>query len=329
MVVPAAPTRQPVSVQREARLAAFFVGYGMVAFAIGLAFFGGAGVVTSPTNFYSGPTPLSLALLFATIGILIAGAVVVAGFGSMLGNASEPESGARSAKLSGARLSIGRIAVFLVILGVGLLLIGLSLPLVPWCMSAALVPCYISPNVVFVPQTLDGVGLGALALGIAFFARGRMSSPSEFRAWWRRTGRYVTVVGVAVFLVTTALLVVPVRQSFSTQLRIEGGNIGGITDEVFPTGTIVTGSWSASPEGLVSFTIQGGSSGGNIYTANASSGSFSFTTTGNPWALYLFLGQSPSPETVTVSGSYIAPLWSWPPGEPTAFVMGELAAHVR
>ena len=218
--------------------------------------------------------------------------------------------------MTGQARSVTRASVFLVVMGVGLLLMGLALPVANLGISHGLVPLYISPSVLFVPATLDAVGLGALALGIALLAAGRTRHRSEFRAWWQRTGRSVTVSGVVVFVVVTALLVVPVRQSFSAQLSIGGGNVGGITNELFPPGTVVTGSWSTSPKGPVNFTIQGGSYSGDVYTANGSSGTFSFATTGSPWALYDFFGTSSSPETVNIGGTFTAPTWQWPPGEP-------------
>jgi hypothetical protein len=307
-----------VPYRREQRLLFTLVGYATVCVAILAAWVGGAGVTTAPSSFDSGPNPSSLALLFAMVGMLVVGSWVVAGLGSVYGRELRPAARTTEAGTLRGVWSLGRAAIFLMVLGGGLLLMGLALPLPsPLVLCHGLVPCYLSPTVLFVPAILDGVGMGALALGISFLAFGRRRNRSEFRAWWRRTGRYVTVGGMTIVVVVAALLIVPVRQSFSTQLSVYGGGSGGIGFEVFPQGARVTGSWSANPPGLVNFTIQG-PSGADIYSSNASSGTFSFTASGVPFAVYTFWGQSASPETVSVRGSFNAPMWSWPPGEPGA-----------
>jgi len=293
-------------------------GCAIEASAIFFAWITAAGVETSPFNFYSGPSPSSLLLLFAAIGMLVVGAAIVAVYGSIYGNVPDPAADPTAPRDVRPGWSLGRGAVFFGAFGLGLLLMGLSLPVANLGISHALVPPYISPTVLFVPEAVDGVAVGALALGISLFTLGRGRNRPEFRAWWRRAGRYVTVTAAVVGVVVTALLVVPVRQSFSTQFEIEGGNAGGITDELFPVGIVITGSWSTDPVGPVNFTIQGGTSPGNVYAVNASSGTFTFTTTGDPWALYVFFGNSELPETVTISGTFSAPPWQWAPGEPTA-----------
>jgi hypothetical protein len=305
----------PALDSRERRLVSLVIGYTLAAIAITLAWAEGAGVTTSESNFYSGsPTPSSVGLLFVAIGLLATGAAIVTVFGSIYGNETEPVTETTSLGPAAPGWRLGQLAVFFAVLGIGLLLMGLSLPLGPWGLSAE--PSYLSPAVLFVPDTLDGVGLGVLALGISFFLLERKRHRPEFRAWWRRTGRYVTVVGVAIIVIVAALLLVPVRQSFSTQLGA-GSDFGGLADESFPAGISVSGSWSANPVGPVHLTIQD-PSGIAIYTANASSGTFSFTTMGTPpGAFYLFiLDHTATPETVSVSGNYVAPIWWWPPGEP-------------
>jgi hypothetical protein len=307
---------RPLSRPRTPRLVYSLLGYSIAAVAIFLAWLWAAGVETSPANFDSGPTPSTLLLLAVSIGLLALGAAIVAAYGSHYGNAPDATPEATGAETIGSTGSLGRVAVFLVVWGAGLLLMGLVLPVANLGISHALLPLYISPTVLFVPETVDWVALGALALGISLFIVGRKRNRSEFRAWWHRTGRYVTIAGVSVFVVVAALLFVPVQQSFSTQLSIDGGEGGGVTSEQFPAaGILVTGTWSASPVGLINLTIQD-TSGTTIYTANASSGTFSFITSGIPWPLYTFWGHSVSPETVTIHGSFSAPTWSWPPGEP-------------
>ncbi|MGA3022197.1 MAG: hypothetical protein ABSE66_05250 [Thermoplasmata archaeon] len=312
---PAGTPHGPAPDSRERRLVSLVIGYTLAANAITLAWAEGAGVTTSESNFYSGPpTPSSVGLLFVAVGLLATGAAIVTVFGSIYGNETEPVAETTTLRLAAPGWRFGQLAVYFAVLGVGLLLMGLSLPLGPWGLSS--LPSYLSPAVLFVPATLDGVGLGTLALGISFFILGRKRHRPEFRAWWRRTGRYVTVVGVVIIVIVAALLLVPVRQSFSTQLGMEGSDFGGLADESFPAGIAVSGSWSTNPEGPVHFTIQD-PSGTAIYTANASSGTFSFTTIGTPGAFYIFiLDHTATPETVSVNGSYVAPIWSWPPGEP-------------
>jgi hypothetical protein len=307
---------RPVSDPPAQRLLFTLLGYSIAGFSIFFAWLFAAGVETSPDNFYSGPSPPSLILLFVSISMLGVGAAVVATHGSIYGNAPDLTADATATGTERRAWNAGRIAVFLVVFGLGLLLMGLSLPVANLGLSHALLPLYISPTVLFVPETVDAVALGALALGISLLTLGRKRHQSELRAWWRRTGRYVTVAGVTVFLIVAALLYIPVHQSFSTQLSIFGGEGGGVSFEEFPSAGIqVSGSWSASPAGSVNLTIQD-TSGATIYTANASSGTFSFVTSGVPWPLYTFWGHSESSETVTVSGRFNAPTWSWPPGEP-------------
>ena len=314
--------RSPVSDPGEGRDLLFVVGYSIASFALAFAWLSGAGVETSPFDFYSGPSLSSLLLLFGAIGMLGVGAAIVAVFGSIYGNNKGAETPTPSTGPGASAGRLGRSAVFLVIFGVGLLLMGLSLPVSNLGINHSGLPSYISPTVLFVPEIVDGLALGALALGISLLALGRRRHPSEFRGWWRRTGRYVTVAGVTVLIVMAALLVVPVHQSFSTQLGISGGSSGGITVEWFPAGIAIVGSWSANPTGVVNLTIQGGS--GTNFTFNASSGTFAFVTSGVPWGVYTFFGTAAFPETVTINGTFYAPTWAWPPGEP-----GEPTALLR
>jgi hypothetical protein len=306
---------QPAWRRDEHRHIAFFLGYTVAGAGILWAFVGGAGVMPSPANFASGPTSASLSLLYVTVGVVVLGAAIVARFGSIYPNV--PELGATLGKAEPTRRgpASGRFAVFFVILGVGLSMMGLSLPLLPWCLSHGPAPCAISPSVVYVPHTLDVVGLALFALGIGLFVLRGLHHRPELRAWWRRTGRYVTVTGVAALVVVSGLLVIPVHQTFSNQTMVEAGS-NGIGFWIFPTGVEVAGSWTTSPSGLVNFTIQGPS--GTIYTDVATSGAFSFTASGTPWPLYTFYCSSSSHLTLIMSGSYNAPTWTWPPGEPTS-----------
>jgi hypothetical protein len=296
------------------RVLSFFAGSGLAALAVVLVYQFGAGVVQSPTaGFYSPPTTLSLAELWLLIGLLAAGAAIAARPGLNYGTARGSESSTESRWLD---RNVGQLAVFLGIFGVGLLLMGLSLPVYSASQLCSL-PCYMSPSVFFVPQTLDAAGLGALVLGGAFFAVERHRHRAEFRAWWHRTGRYVTIAGVSVSLVVAGLLVVPVRYSESTRIG-SGSAADGAAFLIFPAGVTVTGSWSIDPVGPVNFTVQCPTTV-TIYEGNASSGNFSCTIPpGAPWSEALFLMTSKGPESGVVNISYYAPTWLWPYGEPTA-----------
>jgi hypothetical protein len=302
----------PMISPTERRAYGFFLGYGLVGAAVGWAILGGAGVRPSPSSFDSGPATSSLDLLYVAVGLLVVGAAIVARYGSIYANVPGPEERAAGR----ARAFSGQAATGLVIVGVGLLLIGLLLPWLPWCISYAMTPCFISPSVTYVPHTLDWVGVGCFALGLAAFGARGLNRRAEFRAWWRRTGRYVTVAGVSVVVVVTAMMTVPIHQSFSQQLTIPRGE-SAAGSWIFPTGVRVTGTWSATPGGTVDFSIQS-PTGATVYATNASGGTFSFVTVGNPWGLYGFYGNSSSHEVVNVTGSYSAPSWAWPPGEPVA-----------
>jgi hypothetical protein len=310
-VNPAVVQESPLEKRARRRILLFLGGYLLVIIGLLIAWQGAAGVTVSPANFYSGPTPASLGLLVGVIGLLVAGAFIVARYGSIYGS----EEAAGSVGTLDGGWNLGRAALLLGILGGALLLLGLSLPVSNLGFGAGLLPLAISPSVLFVPETIDSIALGILASGICLLAIGRRRRPSEFRAWWRRTGRYVSIVGVTVILVVAGLVLVPVRQSFSAQLQIPGGSGGGVTDYVFPSGSPISGSWTASPAGSVNFTIQG-PYGFTVYSSNSSFGTFSFPGTRATWELYLFVGRATSNETVIVSGTYYASTWPWPPGEP-------------
>jgi len=295
------------------RLPVTLVGYGMAAFSILLAWLWGAGVQTSPVDFSSGPPLSTLLLLSASIGLLALGSAIVAVFGSTYGHVVGLVIARTVSGTARPTRNVPRLAVFCFVLGIGLLLMGLLMPVANLGFSSE--PLYLSPTVLFVPATVDGAALGVLALGIALLRVGRTRYPTESRAWWRRTGRYAAVAGVVVFLLVAALLTAPVHQSFSTQLDVFSGEGGGIAVESLPQGTHVTGSWTSNPAGLVNFTIQD-TSGVTIYAVNASSGTFSFTAEGVPYTWYTFQGTASFNGTVTITGAFNAPMWSWPPGEP-------------
>ncbi|MGA8664036.1 MAG: hypothetical protein WB809_03065 [Thermoplasmata archaeon] len=300
--------------QIEQRLVFTFVGCLIAGAALIVAWVGAAGVQTSPFDFNSGPSLSSLLLLTAVIGMIALGASVVAVYGSTYGH---DVRFARSRSAPGAlprAWNVARLAIFGVVLGIELLALGLLLPNANLGISHAMEPLYISPSVLWVPEVIDGGSLGALGIGVTLLVVGRARYPTESRAWWHRTGRYVGVAASVVVLVMAALLLVPVHQSFSAQLSTSGGG-GGFAFESFPRGVHVTGSWTSSSGGPVNFSIQD-TSGATIYEVNATSGTFSFTAEGVPFAEYTFWGFAASNSSVAITGSFNAPTWSWPPGEP-------------
>ena len=299
------------------RLGIALLGYLLAGLGVLLAWTSGAGVEGLPPDYASGPASSSFLLLGVCVGLLIAGAATVAAYGSQFGSVPESPHAPSASTSARAGRRRGRFAILLVVFGVGLLLTGLALPIcVPlFALTHGPTPLYLSGPVLAVPDALDASALVVLAAGIALFALERKHHPSEFHAWWRRTGRYVTIAGIALVLIVAAELLVPVEQSFSTQLVTRPGSAGGIAFVWFSPGLHVTGSWGTNPTGPVNFTIQG-PSGSLLYSVNATSGAFSFETHGVPWSEYTFFGQSGSVETVTITGTYLAPNWQWYPGEP-------------
>jgi hypothetical protein len=310
---------QPRPVEDDAGLRVFAIlgGYGLMGAGLAIAWFGAAGVTTSTTNFDSGPTAASLTLLLGVFALILAGAYVVTIYGSIYGRVHA--KGILGVLYGGWNLN--RTAVFFGNLGGGLLLLGLLLPLSDPGVGCG--PLFISPSVLIVPETLDGVALGSLAIGISLLVVGRFRGPNEFRAWWRRSGRYVGVTSVAILVIVAGLVLVPVRQSFSLQLDIGGGNgyfVGG-PYEALPPGTSISGNWAASPAGVVNFSIQA-ESGPVLYSANASSGTFSVSYYRTPQSVYFFLARATAPENVSIHVTYFEPTWPWPPGEPGSPTIG-------
>jgi len=288
------------------------LGFSIAGASLGFAWVTAAGVQT--TSFSSGPAPVSLWLLFVAIGGLMLGAGVVAGVGARYGNERDGTSRNGSGLDRGSAWWLGRAAVFTEITGIGLFLMGLAMPVANLGINYSGFPTVLSPTVLWVPEVVDGVALGFLTLGAGLFALGRNRRPAEFRAWWRRAGRYASVTGVAVLLLVTALLVIPVPQSFSTQLDIRAGTGGAISSQYFPNGLVIHGAWSTNPTGLVHLTIQGGD--GTNLSFNASSGTFSLVSVGVPWGVYSMIATADLSVNVTIHESFNTPWWTWPPGEP-------------
>lgn len=300
--------------QRGERLFLTLLGYGLMWVALFLAWLLAAGVQPEPTASYpSVPSVGSIAVLLGVTLILGAGAGLVACYGSQYGTTSPATVGESGRADPTSVWNVRSSAVFLVVFGSGLLLLGLSLPVSMLGLGHGLLPIYISPRAEIVPETVDAVAVASLTGGIALFAVGRRRHPTEFRSWWRRVGRYATVAGTVVVVIFAALLLVPIPQSSSLALSLPGGGTN-LNFQEFPPGAVVTVTWATVPAAPVNLTVQGAP--GTIFSANASSGTFSFHATGVPEPLYSFWITPSVSGTVFLNASYRAPLWSWPPGEP-------------
>jgi hypothetical protein len=109
---------------------------------------------------------------------------------------------------------------------------------------------------------------------------------------------------VAVIVVIVILLMlIPLPLPFSTTLNTNGLNPAhaqiGSTDSVS-----ISGSWSTTDGGSVTFAIVS-DSGNTVYSADASSGSFSFNASNPPYTAGAY---SVLPETVQISGTSWGPL---------------------
>ncbi|MGB6500715.1 MAG: zinc ribbon domain-containing protein [Thermoplasmata archaeon] len=108
------------------------------------------------------------------------------------------------------------------------------------------------------------------------------------------------VVAVIV-VVLVALFTIPVSHAYSTEIASATG--APATQELsFPSGASVSGSWSTGDGAKVLFEITGFP--GTFYSADAASGSFSFTS---EFGFYVFEANGSAAFTVNVSGSYSAP----------------------
>jgi hypothetical protein len=310
-------TRRPASTGAPlARHEAAIFGGLLAGGSIALAWGTGAGVLTSATSPASGPTSTSLLLLALALVLLGAGARLISAYGSRYVGDAETEAISAGPSFVRAWRDFPQLAIFLGTFGSGLLLIGLALPLTPALgISHGPLPLYIQPSVTWVPTSLIGAGVATLVASVGLFAAARRSSPLAAAAWWRRTGRFVAAVTVAVLAITAPCLTVPVAQTYSSQLHTYSGGAGAFTFTSFPQGVSVRGTWSTSPVEIVNFTVEG--DGYNL-TQTGESGSFSFTASGTPVPSYTFSVSTRLQLTVTVTCQFLAPLWGWPPGEPGA-----------
>lgn len=134
-------------------------------------------------------------------------------------------------------------------------------------------------------------------------ARTEYSTGSNQTSAQNHTARKVITAVVLVFLILFLLMIIPLPLPFSTTLETNGLTIAhsvlGSAD-----GVSISGSWSTADGGSVSLAIINGN-GATVYSADASSGSFSFNATDPPYTAGAY---SILPETVQISGTDWSPL---------------------
>jgi hypothetical protein len=116
---------------------------------------------------------------------------------------------------------------------------------------------------------------------------------------WRNIAIAVLIIVVAI----AVLALLPVPRPFTEHLTSAYMNPGKATFSP-PLGSQITGRWSTADGGSVSFNIEDANAN-EIYFADSSGGSFSFTASNPP---YYFLVNSAPTESISVSGTYSSPL---------------------
>ncbi len=147
-----------------------FAGGLIMAWAILVAAGTQAGVTSSAELGGTAPTSFSLALLYLWLGVLGTGAAL-AGWGvspflpPLPGAVLSPAARGPEGKLRPSRGLF--LTVTGLLLGVGLLAMGLAIPLPGFCFSHGLGPCTLAPALLTVPHVLDAAGSGiAIASGL-------------------------------------------------------------------------------------------------------------------------------------------------------------------
>ncbi len=106
-----------------------------------------------------------------------------------------------------------------------------------------------------------------------------------------------------IILIVFLLMVVPLPLQFNTTLQTNGLNPAhaqiGTADSVS-----ISGTWSTTNGGSVTFAIVSGS-GATVYSADASSGTFSFNASNPPYTVGAY---SILPESVQISGTSWSPM---------------------
>ncbi len=151
-------TGPPLSVSSDPRLFFSLLGTAIAGAFLGFAWITAAGV---QTNYYSpGPALWSILLLFVAIGGVMLGAGVATGLGARYGNERDGIPWNPGTAGQGSPWWLGRAAVFTEITGIGLLLMGLGMPLANLGINHSGFPTVLSPTVLWVPEVVDGAALG-------------------------------------------------------------------------------------------------------------------------------------------------------------------------
>jgi hypothetical protein len=119
--------------------------------------------------------------------------------------------------------------------------------------------------------------------------------------------RLLAFLAVALIVVAFVILAtVPFPKPYSLTIAEQPGNVGwtNVTNQTFPVGSVVSGSWHTWSGGKVEFTIET-ANGSTVYEELASSGSFSFLA---QHSLYEFRTVSSAAQNTSVNGTYSAPL---------------------
>ncbi len=138
------------------------------------------------------------------------------------------------------------------------------------------------------------------------YSVGGPATPMRGRSAPSHTLRNVLILITIAAVVLAILFLVPISHPFSDQLTgndvFPGGHL-----LYFPGNAPVSLSWSVSGSGGPVEASLWGIPNGEIYSANGSSGSFSFTANGNPYA-FEFTTHSSADVSVNLQGTYSTPI---------------------
>jgi hypothetical protein len=118
--------------------------------------------------------------------------------------------------------------------------------------------------------------------------------------------RTLAIILIFVVVIALVLMFLPIHQTYSIQVSSHGINTYWKSKWI-PSGTSVSFSWSTGA-GNVTFVLNN-PAGTTIYDTTASSGSYSFSTSGA--GTYQFGCMSMQNQTTTINLSYSAPLLSY------------------
>ena len=128
---------------------------------------------------------------------------------------------------------------------------------------------------------------------------------SALPAQRRRSRRWEGWVAIAIVIaVLVALFVVPIPHPFTARVEVVAPSGTGEAPVTFPLGSMVSGTWSVTPNQSISFAVET-AAGGTVISTSGVGGSFSFRAAD---ADYLFVAVATGPVNATVTGSYSAPV---------------------